>query len=172
MDSEPDDGVIERIVAAAAAAALPSGLAALVAAPRTSDPQVSELWRVGRHEAQLAWARRVFPDGVADVIPVTLHVQHADAGWLLLPPESSPLAMELGAVTSLRTHIVFEAFLNRMAVLPIGPAIAEVMAAAHAGRPPIGVRTGPDEPVDATAAFGFRQSLRAFYFPLTPGAWA
>lgn len=170
MDFEPDDGVIARLVAAAAP--LPPGLAELIAAPRTGDPQVSELWRVGRHEAQLAWVRRVFPDGVADVIPVTLQVQHADVNWLLLPPESSPLAMELGVVTSLRTHIVVEAFLNRMAVLPIGPPVAEVMAAVRDGRAPVGVRTGPVEPVDDQAAFEFRQSLRAVYYPLTPSAWA
>lgn len=170
MDFESDDGVIERLLAAATP--LPPGLAELIAAPRTGDPQVGELWRVGRHEAQLAWVRRVFSDGVADVIPVTLEVQHADAEWLLLRSESSPLAMELGAVTSLRTHIVVEAFLNRMAVLPIGPAVAEVVAAVRDARAPVGVRTGPVEPSDGPAAYEFRQSLRAFYAPLTPGAWA
>src|SRR4051812_27370692 len=71
----PDDDSLQRILAASTP--LPEGLGALILADRDGDPQPGEVWRVGRDEALLVWIRKVFDDGVADVIPLVLDVELA-----------------------------------------------------------------------------------------------
>lgn len=105
-------------------------------------PQAGELWRVGKSEALLAWVRKVFDDGMVDVIPITLDVELADEGTLLIPEDATPLGVELAAMTYVRTHLPKEVFLNFICALDIGAEIEEVLSATRDGRPAEGVEVG------------------------------
>ena len=63
---------LQRIVEASTP--LPEVLAERGLSGRDREPQPNEIWRVGRSEALMVWVRRVFEDGVADVIPLVLDV--------------------------------------------------------------------------------------------------
>lgn len=165
----PSDAVLDYI--RSAATPLPPGLGELIEGKRTDDPRPGELWRVGVTEAQLVWVRRVFADAVADVVPVSLMVEHADETWLLLPSEATAFACELGVATMLRTHVVFEAFINCVGDLDIVEQVEEVMDAAKVGRSPAGVHVGPSTAPDFEAAVEHRRAIHAVLYPLAPGAW-
>jgi hypothetical protein len=165
----PDDATLDYI--ASAAAPLPPGLAELIEAKRTGDPRPGELWRVGVDQAQLVWVRRVFADGVADVIPVSLWTEHADETWLLVPASATALACELGVMTMWRTHIVFEAFLNCMDSLDIAEQVEEVISAAAAGRRPVDVHVGSAGWPTTAAALEHRQEIHHMLGALAPGVW-
>jgi hypothetical protein len=149
---------LRRILSAATP--LPEGLAELIQAPRVGDPQPGEIWRIGRDEALLAWVRRVFDDGMADVIPVVLDVEQADEETVLIPAHATPIATELAAMVALRTHVDSGVFLNRICALDIQRDVTEVMAAAREGRHPSSVPVGPPIHDDADQRIQYRQAIR------------
>jgi hypothetical protein len=165
-----EDDSLERILAASTP--LPGGLGALVLAERQGDPQSGEIWRIGSAEALLVWVRRVFDDGVADVIPLVLDVELADQETVLVGADATPLASELAAMTALRTHVHFGAFLNRIGYLDIGKEVNEVMTAVVEGRRPSGVRVGPPIDDDDDRRIEYRQALRDLLADFAPSVWA
>lgn len=165
----PDPASLQRLIDACPR--LPDGLAAIILSPRDGDPQPDEIWRVGRSEAVLVWVRRVFGDGVADVVPLVLDVELADEETILVPAGSTPLQCELAAMTALRTHVDFGAFINRVGTLDIRQEVAEVMAAVREGRHPRGVRVGPPIVDDWDRRIEYRCAVCDLLAGLSPGAW-
>lgn len=165
----PSEHDLRRILSAAPP--LPDGLADLIQAPRQGDPRPGEVWRVGRDEALLVWIRRVFDDGVVDVIPLVLDIELADEETVLIEADATPLACELAAMVALRTHVDLGAFLNRIGTTDIRSDVTEVMTATREGRQPNGVRVGPPVVDDGDSRIAYRQALRGLLYGLTPGTW-
>jgi hypothetical protein len=160
---------LQRILEASAP--LPEVLADVVSGGEGGEPQPNEIWRVGRSEALLVWVRRVFEDGVADVIPLVLDVELADQESVVVGADATPLATETAAMVSLRTHVHTDAFLNRVGILDIGKDVTEVMTAVREGRRPSGVRVGPPIDDDDDQRLEYRQALRDLLAELSPSAW-
>ena len=160
---------LQRIVEASTP--LPEVLADVVSAGRDREPQPNEIWRVGRSEALMVWVRRVFEDGVADVIPLVLDVELADQESVVVGADATPLATEIAAMVSLRTHVHTGAFLSRVGILDIGKDVTEVMTAVREGPRPSGVRVGPPIDYDDDQRLEYRQALRDLLAELSPSAW-
>ena len=160
---------LQRI--AGASTPLPEVLADVVSGGQDGEPRPNEIWRVGRNEALLVWVRRVFEDGVADVIPLVLDVELADRESVVVGADATPLATETAAMVSLRTHVYTGAFLNRVGILEIGKDVAEVMTAVRERRRPSGVRVGPPIDDDDDQRLEYRQALRDLLAELSPSAW-
>lgn len=174
MTNEPLEHLNEaslRLILSAATP-LPDGLADLIQAPRAGDPQPGEIWRIGRDEALLVWVRRVFPDGVADVIPLVLDVEQADQETILIPADATPVDTELAAMVPLRTHVDLGAFLNRIGTLDIRADVTEVMQAAREDRRPQDVRVGPPIDRDDDQRIVYRHAVRCLLSELAPGCGA
>jgi hypothetical protein len=165
----PTDDSIQRIVEASTP--LPELIADMVRGDKDREPQPAEVWRVGRNEALLVWVRRVFDDGVADVIPLVLDTGLADQESLLVAANATPLATETAAMVALRTHIHLDAFLNRIGSLDIDKDVTEVMTAVREGRKPSGVRVGPPIADDNDQRLEYRQALRDLLAELSPSVW-
>jgi hypothetical protein len=150
---------------------LPEVMADVISGGRDREPQPNEIWRVGRSEALLVWVRRVFEDGVADVIPLVLDVELADRESVVVDADATPLATETAAMVSLRTHIHTGAFLNRVGTLDIGKDVTEVMTAVREDRRPSGVQVGPPIDYDDDQRLEYRQALRDLLAELSPSAW-
>lgn len=163
------EGTFQRIMAASTP--LPEVLAELVAAGSDGQPHPNEVWRIGRDEALLAWVRRVFDDGVAEVIPLVLDVELADQQSVLIAADATPVATEMAALVALRTHIHVGAFLNRIGDLDISREVAEIMTAVQEGRRPSGIPVGPPIEDDNDQRLEYRQALRDLLAPLSPSAW-
>ncbi|MEC3978722.1 hypothetical protein [Amycolatopsis sp. H20-H5] len=166
----PDNDSLQRVLAASSP--LPDGLGELIRAERDGDPQPGEVWRVGRDEALLVWTRRVFDDGIADVVPLVLDIELADDESVLVGADATPLATKLAAMVALRTHIDLGAFINRIGDLDLHKEVNEVMTAVREGRRPSGVPVGPPIEDDSDRRIEYRQALRDFLSELTPDAWA
>jgi hypothetical protein len=160
---------LQRIVEASTP--LPAVLTDIVLGGQHGNPEPNELWRVGRSQALLVWVRGVYEDGVADVVPVVLDVELSDDESIVLGEEATPLATELVAMVSLRTHIRVDAFLNRVGILDITEDVTELMTAAREHRRPTGVRAGPPIDDDDDQRLEYRQALRDLLAELSPSAW-
>ncbi len=165
----PNDDSLQRVVAASSP--LPDGLGELIQGERGRDPRPGEVWRVGLDEALLVWTRRVFDDGVADVVPLVLDIELADDESILVRADATPLATELVAMVALRTHIDLGAFINRIGDLDLRVEVNEIMIAVREGRRPCGVPVGPPIEDDSDRRIECRQALRGFFSELTPDAW-
>lgn len=161
----PSDDSLRYI--AEAGTPLPAGLGDLIRAERAGDPQPGEVWRVGRSEAMLVWVRRVFDDGMADVVPLVLDVDFADDESILVPADA--VGVELAAMVAVRTHIDVSVFINRIGSIDLDNEVAEVMTAVREGRPPRGVPVGSPIEDDADQRIAYRQAIRRFFAALTPG---
>lgn len=150
---------------------LPEVLADVVLGGQDGEPQPNEVWRVGRSEALLVWVRRVFEDGVADVIPLVLDVELADQESVVVGANATPLAAETVALVALRTHVHTGAFLNRVGILDIGKHVTEVMTAVREGRRASGVQVGPPIDDDDDQRLEYRQALRDLLGELSPSVW-
>lgn len=166
----PSEAILQRLMDACPR--LPEGLAAIVRSTRDGDPRPGEIWRAGRAEAVLVWVRRVFEDGVADVVPLVLDVDMADEETILIPAGATPLRTELAAMLSLRTQVDVGAFINRIGALDIRADVDEVMAAVRAGRDPRGVHVGPPIVADWDRRIEYRCAVRDSLSGLGPGEWA
>ncbi|MEV6072021.1 hypothetical protein AB0L82_36245 [Nocardia sp. NPDC052001] len=167
---DPGGNSVQRIIEASTPA--PTVITELMTARREGDPAAGELWRVGRDEALLVWVRRVFDDGIADVVPVVLDVDLADGQTLILDSSASSLGVEIAAMVVLRTHISTAAFLNRVGVLDIRQDIEELIAAGREGREPRDVRVGQPIVDPDDQRFEYRQALRDLLADLDPEEWA
>lgn len=165
----PSEAILQRLMDACPR--LPEGLAAIVLSTRDGDPRPGEIWRAGRAEAVLVWVRRVFDDGVADVVPLVLDVDMADDESVIVPASATTFQMELAAMVSLRTHVDFDAFINRFGVLDIRADVDEVMAAVRDGRHPRGVHVGPPIVEDWDRRIDYRCAVRDLLAGLSPGEW-
>lgn len=166
----PVDGdSLQRVVQASTP--LPDILADILTNLSDEAPQPNEIWRVGGREALLVWVRKVFKDGVADVVPLVLDVELADQESIILTAESTPLGAETAAMVALRTHIHLDTFRNRVCGLDINAAVGEVMAAVREGRRPSGVAVGPTIDDDDDQRLEYRQALRDLLGELSPSAW-
>ncbi len=163
------ENIFRRLMEAAAQP--PAVVASLVVATPGREPQPNEIWRVGRSEALLVWVRRVFDDGVADVVPLVLDVALADEQSVLVPAGATPLASEAVAIVALRTHVHTGAFLNHVGQLDINREVNEVMASVQEGRRPNGVVVGPPIDDDRDQRLEYRQALRDLLAELSPTAW-
>jgi hypothetical protein len=166
----PGADSLQRIIDASTP--LPETLADVVSDRRAGEPQPNEIWRVGRDEALLVWVRRVFEDGVADVVPLVLDVELADQQSVVVDADATPLATEIAAMVSLRTHVHLGAFINRVGILDIGKDVVEVMTAVREGRRPSGVRVGAPINDDDDQRLEYRQALRDLLAELSPSAWS
>ncbi|MGB3441497.1 MAG: hypothetical protein WBA97_22340 [Actinophytocola sp.] len=164
-----DNDNLQRVVQASML--LPDVLAGILTSISDEAPQPNEIWRVGGQEALLVWVRRVFEDGVADVVPLVLDVELADQESVIVAAESTPLATETVAMVALRTHIHLDTFLNRVSNLDISAAVGEVMAAMREGRRPSGVTVGPPIDDDDDQRLEYRQALRDLLGELSPSTW-
>lgn len=160
---------LQRIVEASTP--LPEVLADMVSGGQDGEPQPNEIWRVGRSEALLVWVRKVFEDGVADVIPLVLDVELADQESVLVCADATPFGTETAAMVSLRTHVHIGGFLNRVGFLDIGKDVTEVMTAVREGRRPSGIGVGPPIDDDDDQRLEYRQALRDLLAELSPSAW-
>ena len=170
--AEPEpigEGTFQRIMAASTP--LPGVIADLVTAGTNEQPQPHQVWRIGRDEALLAWVRRVFDDGVAEVVPLVLDVELADQHSVLIRADATPVATEMAALVALRTHIHIGAFLNLIGDLDISREVAEIMTAVQEGRRPSGIPVGPPIEDDNDQRLEYRQALRDLLAPLSPSAW-
>lgn len=131
-------------------------------------PHAGELWRAGKHEALLVWVRRVFDDGVVDGVPVVLDVELADEESVLIPAAATPLGCELAAMTSVRSHLSGDVFLNFMCALDIGAEVEEVMQATREGRRPVNVLVGSPICDDADRRIEYRCAIRDVLAHLSP----
>lgn len=165
----PSVDSLQRIVDASTP--MPDVVADRILADGDELPEPNEIWRVGRSEALLVWVRRIFDDGVADVVPLVLDVDLADRESVLIAADATPLAAETAAMVSLRTHIATDAFLNRLGSVDISKDVTEVMTAIREGRRPSGVRVGPPIDDDNDQRLEYRQVLRDLLAELTPSAW-
>ena len=85
--------------------------------------------------------------------------------------DATPLATEIAAMVSLRTHVHTGAFLNRVGILDIGKDVTEVMTAVRESPRPSGVRVGPPIDYDDDQRLEYRQALRDLLAELSPSAW-
>jgi hypothetical protein len=169
-DLEPaSEDLFQRLVQASTP--LPVAVADLVASSSDRTPRPNEIWRVGRSEALLVWVRRVFDDGVADVVPLVLDVELADQQSILVPADTTPLGTQTAAIVALRTHVHPDAFLNHVGDLDISREVAEVLTSVQEGRRPSGVSVGPPISDDRDQRLEYRQALRDLLAELTPSAW-
>lgn len=160
----PDNDSLQRVLAPP----LPDGLGDLIRAERSGDPRPGEVWRVGRDEALLVWTRRVFDDGIADVVLLVLDVELADEESILVRVDATPLATEFAAMVALRTNIDLGAFINRIGDLDLYKEVNEVMIAVREGRRPSGVPVGPPIEDGNDRRIEYRQALRDFFSELIP----
>lgn len=166
----PDADSLRRIVQACTP--LPDTLIDVVSSGYDETPRSNDIWRIGRYEALLVWVRKVFDDGIADVIPLVLDVELADQESVIVGADETPLATETAAMVALRTHVHVGSFINRVGSLDIRGAVAEVMAAVREGRRASGVRVGLPIEDDDDQRFEYRQALRDLLSELSPSAWA
>ena len=164
-----DDGTFQRIVAASTP--LPPNLADLVAPGDGKQPGPNEVWRVGREEALLAWVRRVFEDGVVEVVPLVLDVELADQHSVLIGADATPILTDMAALVALRTHLHPGALINYIGDLNISTEVAEIMTAVQENRRPSGIRVGPPVGSDFDQRLEYRQALRDLLAPLSPSSW-
>lgn len=151
-----------------AAPTLPEGLADLMTVDPDPHPQPGELWRVGQREAVLVWVRKILPDGVADVIAVTMEVEMAELTSLLVSATSTPFQTPLAVLTMVRTHLPWSVFLSRICALDIARDVEEVIRADRAGRLPTGCWVGPPITSDDDERIAFRQQLMALLASWAP----
>ena len=79
------------------------------ASPRSPLP--GQVWRVtGPQEGALAWVRRIVSPLTIDVVPLSLDVEMADAGALLLPSDTTRLSVPLAAFADLHSHLPASVF--------------------------------------------------------------
>jgi hypothetical protein len=150
---------------------LPVVIGRLDASEPGRAPAVGEIWRVGGSEAMLVWIRRVLDDGVADVIPVVLDVDLADAESIIVPADATCLGVELAAMVALRTHVHCGAFLAHVDTLDIADDVAEVMAATREGWSPRRVRVGPPIVDGRDQRIEYRQAIRDIFGEIMPSVW-
>ncbi|MFD6662546.1 hypothetical protein ACFWDK_09275 [Micromonospora chalcea] len=168
-EPEPtDQRTFQRIMAASTP--LPD-IGRLVTESTNEQPEPNQVWRIGRDEALLAWVRRVFDDGVAEVIPLVLDIELADQQSVLIRADATPVATEMAALVALRTHIHVGAFLNPIGELDISREVTEIMTAVQEGRRPSGIPVGPPIEDDDDQRLEYRQALRDLLAPLSPSAW-
>lgn len=161
----------EAIEAISRASQTIAGLESFVAtAAPDAGPKEGELWRVGRDEAALVWVRKNLGDGVIDAVPVVLDTDFADEQSVLVPAETSPLMVDLAAITALRTHLDVGSFINRIGVLDVAAQINDVIAASREGRS-TEVPVGPPILSDDDERLEYRQALRDVLAGLTPTTW-
>ncbi|WP_433521684.1 hypothetical protein ACQPZ2_30890 [Nocardia pseudovaccinii] len=164
----PGQDSIQRIIDASSR--LPDTVTDLISRDNNTEPQANELWRVGRTEALLVWVRKVFDDGIADVVPVVLDTELADLHTLIIGAPATPLSVELAVMVPLRTHIPTRLFLNKIAAVDIGTDVDEVMAAMREGRNPSGVQVGSPVDDENDQRIEYRQAMRDLLAELAPGA--
>lgn len=166
----PSDNSVARILAASTP--LPEALVTAMNTARSLDPRPNELWRVGRSEALMVWVRKVFDDGVADVIPVVLDTDLADEESILIDADSSPLKTRMAAMVALRTHIALTTFLGLLCDLDISDGVEEVISATRQGREVQGVEVGLPIVESSDQRLEYRQVLRGLLGDLSPSAIA
>jgi hypothetical protein len=164
-----DDGTIQRITAGSTP--LAPNLAALVTSDAVKRPEPNEVWRVGRSEALLAWVRRVFDDGVVEVVPLVLDVELADQHSVLINADATPILTDMAAMVALRTHLHPGAFINFIGDLDISREVAEILTAVLENRRPSGIPVGPPVESDSDQRLEYRQVLRDLLAPLSPSGW-
>ncbi|GIF02289.1 hypothetical protein [Paractinoplanes rishiriensis] len=170
--AEPEptgEGTFQRIMAASTP--LPDVITGLVTVGTNERPQPNQVWRIGRDEALLAWVRRIFDDGVAEVVPLVLDNELADQHSVLIRADATPVGTEMAAIVAVRTHIHVGAFLNRIGELDISREVAEILTAVKEGRRPSGIPVGPPIEDDDDQRLEYRQALRDLLARLSPSAW-
>jgi hypothetical protein len=166
--AEADGSVIARLTAAAQA--IPEDLRhALAMPPGVAVPAAGEIWRVGADEALLVWVRSLSGRS-ATVIPVTLDVEQADEYALIVPAGESPLGLDVALMTAVEGHLDLGAFLQRVAALPVGDQITDLLQARSKGRPsPPGLLTGSPVSGGDDQRLEYRQLLAGFLAGLWHG---
>jgi hypothetical protein len=166
----PSSNSVARILAASMP--LPELLVAAMNSAGSLDPRPNELWRVGRDEALMVWVRKVFDDGVADVIPVVLDTDLADEETVLITADSSPLETAMAAMVALRTHIASATFIGFVCELDIAEEVEEVIAATRQGREVQEVAVGLPIAESSDQRLEYRQVLRDLLGDLSPSVIA
>jgi hypothetical protein len=154
---------------AAAAQAIPEDLRnALAMPPGAATPAAGDIWRVGTDEALLVWVRDLAGES-ATVIPITLDVDLADEYTLIIPVGESPLGLDLALMTTVEEHVARRAFLQQIAVLPVGDQVSRLLSARGAGRPPPSdLLTGPPVSRDDDQRVEYRQLVASLVAALSP----
>lgn len=166
--SVPTDDALGRIIHASNS--LVEGLA-FDSGEQPPRPEPGEIWRIGRTEALLAWVRRVFDDGIVEVIPLVLDVELADQESIVIDRHATPLDTEVAALVALRTHVSGDAFMNLIGSVDIRKEVAEVMLALREDRLPRDVRLGTPLESDDDQRIEYRQVMRDLLAELSPSAW-
>jgi hypothetical protein len=163
----PSSNTVQKILDASSVV---PGALSLATQPEEREPQPGELWRIGRHEALLAWVRKNFGDGAIDVVPVVLDADLADEQTILISRAKSPLPADLGVMIALRTHVHRGAFISHVADLDISAEVEDVIAATRDGHASA-VAVGPQIEHDDDDRLEYRQALRDLLAELSPSAW-
>ena len=169
--AEADGSATARLTAAAPA--IPEDLRSALAAPTgAAVPAAGEIWRVGTDEALLVWVRRLV-DESATVIPVTLDVELAEEYTLIVPAAESSLGLDLALITTVEGQVDVRAFRQRVAALPVGDQITQLLSARGGGLPsPPGLLTGSPVSRGGDQRLEYQQFLAGLLAGLAPGAFA
>lgn len=145
---------------------------ALAAKPSSRNPEVGELWRVGRGEALLVWVRRVLDDS-ALVIPAMFDEDLADNFSLVVPTDESPIDVELVLLTSVEGQVDLRAFLQPMGSLDIGSEI-EILRAARKSHQvgPLDLPVGSQIVSSEDQRLEYRQLVADLLGEFSPAAFA
>jgi len=169
---DPDDSAIARLTTAAQAIPEPLRDALSATPTELADMTAGQVWRVGGDEAQLVWVRRVFDDSAA-VVAVTLDVELADEYTLIIPANDSPLSLDIAVMTTVEGHVDNQAFLQRIAVLPVDEQITQLRQTRRDGLPPPShLLTGPPISRDDDQRLEYRQLLADLLADLSPSAYS
>jgi hypothetical protein len=167
--AEADGPVTAGLIAAAQA--IPAELRdALAVPPGAAVPAAGDIWRVGTDEALLVWVRDLFHES-ATVIPVTLDVELADEYTLIVPAGESPLGLALALMTTVEGLVDLRAFLHKVAVLPVGDQVTQLLSARSDGSlPSSDLLTGSPVSRDDDQRLEYRQLLAGLLAALSPDA--
>lgn len=164
----PTSNTVQRIIEASTVV---PGLVDLATLTEGEEPNLGELWRIGRDEALLAWVRKNFGDGVIDVIPAVLDIELADEQTVAVSATQSGFPVDLAVMVALRTHVHRDAFINRVAELDISADVEDLIAATREGRESV-APVGPRIEHDDDDRIEYRQALRDMLSEFSPSAWA
>lgn len=169
--AEPDDTFVSELVDSSSI--VPAGLyRALTASPTSRNPEVGELWRVGRDEALLVWVRRVLDDS-ALVIPAVFDEDLADNFSLIVQKDDSPLDVELVLLTSVEGHVDLRAFLQLVGSLQVHSEVEALRKARKSQQEtPSDISIGSSITTSEDQRLEYRQLVADLLADISPGSFA
>lgn len=130
---EPSESVLSHLVADSPV--LTGDVRTFISTVSRDPVHPGEVWKVGVDDAVLVWVRRIVNPSTVDVIPLVFDTAMADNESILIAAGRTPLAVPLAALTSIRTQIHHDTFVNKLGTLDIAGSVEAVLAASRTGQP-------------------------------------